>query len=531
MAEGMKGMGRIAAWLSDQSSHSDGAHNGWWLAGGVAAAALAVYVATLAPGLSLSNYGTDGGDLISAARTLGVPHPSGYPTYTLVAWLFTHLPVGVIAYRVNLLSAVCAAAAVALFFRSAERLLPPGKHRPLLAAAAALTLAFSSLLWSQAVISEVYALLMFFGALLLWLLIRWREGGGQGNLWLAALTLGLGLGNHLTLILVVPAAAIFLWSDRSRWLRIRALLPAGLLYGLGLSIYAYLPLAARHRPPVNWGNPQTWDGFLWVVTGEQYQVFAFGLQPAAMPARIAAWAQLLGDQFGWWGLGITLVGAWGWWRRDRRFALLGLVWMLLVVLYAFFYRTSDSHMYLMPVVLIMALWWGEGARLLLGQANRLRPRWQRLAPAALALLPLASLALHWGAVEPDDDWVAHTYAIRVLEAVEPGGLIVVRADGPTFTLWYALYAEEQRPDVAVVSGPLLAYVWYRDHIRHLYPQLIVTEPWDPDVTWDDLVHDLVLVNYHRPVYATDPPERWEEWFDFDSEEEEAVYRVRVKARG
>ena len=113
---------------------------GWWLAASVAAAALAVYVATLAPGLTFEHHGTDGGDLIAAARTLGVPHPTGYTTYTLLAWLFSQLPVGVIAYRVNLLSAVCAAGAVGLLCRTTQILMRADQHHLSLSAATALTL-------------------------------------------------------------------------------------------------------------------------------------------------------------------------------------------------------------------------------------------------------------------------------------------------------------------------------------------------------------------------------------------------------
>lgn len=517
----------IPARFSVDSSSSAHDRNGWWLAGAVLAVALAVYVATLAPGLTFANYGTDGGDLVSAARTLGVPHPTGYPTYTLLAWLFSQLPIGVIAYRVNLLSAVCAAAAVALFFRTAQRVLPTDEPALLLPIATALTLAFSTLLWSQAVISEVYALLMLFAALLLWLLVHWREGGGDGTLWLSAFVLGLGLGNHLTLVFIVPAALILLWPERRRWFRARAFLPAVGLFVAGLSIYAYLPLAAGHRPPVNWGNPQTWRGFLWVVTAKQYQGFAFGLEPAEMPGRIYSWAALLGDQFGWWGLAFALMGAWGWWRRDRRFTLFALAWMLPVSLYAFFYDTGDSHMYLLPAVLLMALWWGEGAQGLLGLARRLQPVWQHLALIAIILLPVGSIALHWGAVEPDDDWQVHAYIYQALEAVEPGGLVIVRGDGPTFALWYGLYAEEQRPDVAVVNGPLLAFVWYRDHVRHLYPHIIVNEPTATGVTFDDLVRDIIRSNFSRPVYVTDPKDEWEEWFDFIKEDGSPVYRVHL----
>jgi 4-amino-4-deoxy-L-arabinose transferase-like glycosyltransferase len=457
-----------------------------------------------------------------------VPHPSGYPTYTLLAWLFTQLPVGVIAYRVNLLSAVCAAASVGLFFQIAQRLLPADERPTALPILAALTFAFSSLLWSQAVISEVYALLMLFAALLVWLLVRWREAGGDQYLWLAAFTLGLGLGNHLTLVFVVPAALIFIWPQRQRWFRVGTLLPAAGLFVLGLGIYAYLPLAARHHPPVNWGNPQTWRGFSWVVTANQYHGFAFGLELLEVPNRIFSWAYLLGDQFGWWGLAIALIGAAMMWGRDRYLSLFALVWSLLVGIYAFFYDTGDSHMYLMPAVLWMAVWWGEGLHYLLRLARRLEPVWRRLAVVVAVLLPVGSLFLHWHAVEPDDDWQAHAYIHQVLEEVEEGGLIVVRGDRSTFALWYGVYAEGQRPDVAVVNGPLLAFVWYRDHVRRLYPYLVLNERSASDVTIDDLVRDLILSNTSRPAYATDPKEEWEQWFRFDPEGDGPVYRVRLK---
>jgi hypothetical protein len=504
---------------------------GRWLAVGVAVMALVVYAATLAPGLTFEHFGTDGGDLIAAARTLGVPHPTGYPAYSLLAWLFTYLPVGTMAYRVNLLSAVCAAGAVGLLCHSTQLLLPAGRHILALSAATALMLAFSPLFWSQAVISEVYALLALLAALVLWLLVRWRKGGGDGVLWLAAFVLGLGLGNHLTLAFVAPAALVLLWAggvtQRSRWLRARTLLPAIGLFILGLGVYVYLPLAAIRRPPVNWGNPQTWDGFVWVVTAKQYQAFAFGLNSGEIAGRLSAWAGLVGQQLGWWGLAIALAGAWWWWQRDRSFVLFSLIWMLLVSVYAFFYDTFDSHVYLVPVLLLLALWWGEGARYLLHLARRLGPAGQRVVLVAIVALPLVSLVMNWRAMDLSDEGLAHAYMYQVLDGVDADGLVVVRGDGPTFTLWYGLYAEGRRPDVAVVSGPLLAYIWYRDQVRHLYPDLILDEPGDAAVTTDDLVRDLMAQNIgRRPIYATDPAEAWNVWFEFVEEADVPIYRVR-----
>jgi hypothetical protein len=514
---------------------------GLWPGLGVAAVALAVYIATLAPHLTFAHFGSDGGDLITAAWTLGVPHPPGYPAYTLLAWLFTRLPVGSVAYRVNLLSAVCAAAAVGLHCYSVRLLLPPDERPLLLQITAALLLAFSPLLWSQAVIAEVYALLTFFAALLIWLLARWRNGAGDGALWSAAFVLGLGLGNHLTLVFAAPAVLILLWPQRRRWLRARVLLPAVGLFVAGLSIYAYLPLAAAHDPPVNWGDPRTWERFLWMVTAKQYQRFVFGLPAEEISGRISRWNEWIGDQLGWWGLPVVLVGAWSWWRRDRRFVLFALTWIAPLALYSFFYRTDDSCVYLLPALLFLTLWWGEGARRLLYLARRTDERlrrngetksqgkaWQWAIWLIVVLTPLASLALHWREVDLSDDWSIHTYVSHSLQSIAPRGLVVVRRDKATFILWYAAYVEGQRPDAAVVNGRMLAYPWYREQVRRFFPHVILSEP-SAGVTTDDIVHDLILDNLTSlPIYAADPADEWKEWFDFVPEENTLLYRVHLK---
>ena len=67
-----------------------------------AAVALVLYLVTLAPTVATG----DSGELAAVAATLGLAHPPGYPTFTLLGHLFTWLPFGDPAYRVNLLSAV-----------------------------------------------------------------------------------------------------------------------------------------------------------------------------------------------------------------------------------------------------------------------------------------------------------------------------------------------------------------------------------------------------------------------------------------
>ncbi len=72
--------------------------------------ALLVYFWTLAPTVTL----VDSGELIVAARFLGVAHPPGFPLYVMLAHLASLLPIGNIAARINFASAFFAALACAM---------------------------------------------------------------------------------------------------------------------------------------------------------------------------------------------------------------------------------------------------------------------------------------------------------------------------------------------------------------------------------------------------------------------------------
>lgn len=503
---------------------------GRWIALGVGVTTAVVYLATLAPSLSFSHHGVDSGDLIAAARTLGVPHPTGYPTYTLLAWLFSNLPFGTPAYRVNLLSAACAAATAGILCRALQLHLPANSSHTLqLSVAAALSAAFAPLFWSQALIAEVYTLHALFSVGLIWILLSWYRQPRDGTLALAAFLFGLGLGNHVTLALALPAAALVLVKRRQAWFNIRTpVIALGAFLG-GLAVYAYLPLAASRRPPVNWADPREWDRFVWLVTARPYQHLPFGLNPREMLGRAPAWAKLVGTQYGWWGLTLALAGLFRLWNRDRCLAGFTLLWSVAAFSYAFGYDSGDAVVYLVPFMLVMSLWWHQGASYLLELVELASLRWQGSARIALVALPLLSLGLTWNHVSLKDDTVAQSYAAELLETVEHSALVITWGDKPTFALWYAAYAENRRSDVAVVNGPLLAYDWYRATTSERYPQFDIPSLASPDASADDLVRALIVANYlQHPVYATDPSDNWLAWFEFVPQKSSQLFLVRPR---
>lgn len=497
-----------------------------WPALAAGLAALALYAATLAPGLTWAHHGADGGDLLSAALTGGVPHPPGYPTYQLLLRAVLAASPAAPDRAGNWFSAVCAAGAAAALADLARRMLArgwpdaPQVRIGLCAVAAALAWAASPALWGQAVITEVYALHALAVVGILWLAWRWRdalEAGGAGSGWLAAagLVLGLGLGNHLSLAFAGLALLDWIWEHRRQaagaagrqWLW-----AAGAVL-LGLSTYAYLPIAAAGNPPINWGDPSTLRGFWWTVSGRAYGGLVMGIAPADLPARLSAWAGEALRQVGGgpWGTPVALAGLWWLDRRQHAWWRTTLLVAVAYSVYAIGYRTDDSFVYLIPVWGMAALWlaagtaWAvEGAANWLARRGPGAARWRALptllAILALIVLPGASAVRFWPENDLSRDHEAADFAANALAAAEPGGVILSSTDRPTFALWYAVYGRGQRPDLVPLNVNLYYHFdWYRATLASRHPDLFAPEGGQPPV----LEVLLPVLAARRPLYRAE----------------------------
>lgn len=486
----------------------------WWSLA-PALVAFFVYYVTLAPDLTWGHDGADGGDLLAAALTRGIPHPSGYPTYILLLRTWLVLPLGSPAFAGNLFSAVsasltvgCLAAMTGRVLRSA---LAPLALTRLLASATALTIGFGPTLWSQAVITEVYALHALSAAILFYLAM-WIGDAGDVPARVACLVgmaLGLGLGNHLTLALLIPAMALGWRMARARVNRRAA---AGLALGcsVGLVTYLYLPWAAAGSPPINWGNPRSLAQIGWHLSGAIYQPLAFALPLAWLPQRLLAWGGLLVHNLTWLGAGLAWLGLWRCWEEQRWWSRMTLAAVLLVSGYALGYDSADSYVYLLPVYLALAPAFALGAWTIVEELGRRAGRFGDLPSraatltmlAALALLPLYQLQAHWTAQDLSQDEEAPRFIATVLATAAPDALILVAGDRPTFALWYARYGLHQRPDLAIVNVHLYTFAWYRETIARWHSGLT---PHGARAMPDDLnqmIEDSLRV---RPVYAVEWP--------------------------
>jgi len=468
----------------------------------VSLAALWVYAMTLSPTVAWRNFGEDSGDLLVASATLGIPHPTGYPLYVLLGRVAGFLPLGTLAFRINLVSALAGAASV--FFLACLTLelagASSGSGAWLASATAALLYAFSQGAWSQSSVAEVYTLNAAFLGAILWALARAERTGGFRPLALGAYLFGLGFTNHLLILAAAPALAIVVARKiASRSIGLPGIVLLLLLVMWGMSLDAYLPIRASQGPEFSWGVPNTPQRLFWVLTGRQYagNFFHRSIPEIFRHLAVGRWW----PDFGW-GLillGIGILGAIAGRKLGPRGpAVPQLATLAVALALVSAYAISDDVGYWMPSDFVLCAIAGCGIAWLW---DRLRHPLPRVVLGA-ACLTAVSLGLigNYRDVDASGDITPYLYAHRNLEAVEPNALIVSEYDGRTFSLWFYKATDFRRshPNLVVVYKYLLVWPWYVNHLSRRYPELALP-PASNDI---DLQMNRVIARNirRRPVY-------------------------------
>ena len=462
------------------------ARNGATLLGaGVGIFVFLLYLSTLAPTVLYYDYPElfDPAMLQAEVAVLGIGHPSGYPTYMLLTHLFTYLPLGDAAYAVNLASAAYGACAVVVIYGAALRL----SGHAVAAAVGALALGVSPLFWSQSVIAEVYTLNALFIAVVVSVLLLWRDTRRDRYLLLAAFLMGLSLTHHLTSGLLIPAGLAFVFAvDRKKLRQGGLLLKSVGLFLLGLLPYLYLPVRAAMEAPLNEADPSSPGRFLLLVTGGSYLLkLLTDLETGAPPGsdevpsrsqpilqdvadRLTIHGEYLYAQFPPLLMLAGLLGALYLVRRDRAAALLLGIAFSGWLVHALTYGVEDYYVFLLPAYVILSLFVAVGVGVVLRNAGALARRLVEgpLPRTALVLL-LSGLALAvplFGVRESyaAEDRSGEDFGRRTIEAVAenvaPNATILHHRS----SLWYMVLVENRRRDLTLVDPFKTSWLRYED---------------------------------------------------------------------
>jgi hypothetical protein len=438
----------------------------------VAIPTLVLYWRTLMPDVGF----WDTAEFQAIGPVLGIAHPTGYPLYTMLAWVASVLlqPFGNEALRANLMSAICVAIAVGIVAALVTRL----TGRLVVGAATGVALAVSGETWAIGLRADPHALHLMLAAVLLLLLVVWQDkvtAGEPADRWLfaAAVVFGASLANHALTYLLAPGIAIFVLLVQPRivlnWRLILACL-AGLVVTTAV-LYAYLPLRSLMNPPLDYANPETWDNFRYLVFAEQFRG-TFRALPSFFDALRTVTTETL-DQLGLFAI-LAVVGVFVTaWRRPALMLLLT-VWFAVNWFFALGYLNADIGRYYLVPILAAAVLGGIGAGALLDWISDLvagrRPgqpeqanapssststgrRATTIAVVAAVVLIVPSLVAvptRFRQTDASTDHIARAWLASVTEQL-PSDAVVVSWWSYSTTLWYGQYVEHRRPDITVID--------------------------------------------------------------------------------
>ncbi len=474
-----------------------------------------VYLKTLAP--SVVTIFDDSLEFQLVTYQLGIAHPTGYPLYTLVGKLFTFIPLGNVAFRVNLMSAFFGAATVALLYLLIVYMAQsPASHKQTkakhwgfwrtyiqagkLSAAwphhlggiiGALLLAGGQVFWQQATIAEVYSLNAFFVAALLLLTLQQDKfiqpassaqlsGDKQviltskRGICMLAVLAGLSLTHHRTAGLVLPASAVYLLLIYGKTLfKPKIILLSILFFLLPLLLYLYLPLRG-HIGSLDGNYQNTWPGFWQQISASAYGLSFILDNPFGHERDFTFYRQLLSNQFislipGFMGL-IYLFG----FGQRKYLTLTGLAFLTYLP-FNMIYNVTDIEVFFIPIFIIWAVWSGLGAtfifRLIATQGKAkssekgeaVKYKSWGIILSGFVFIIFAFIIFRLGqtsytSVSQQYSWQVHDYGLDILQQPFPTEkkAAIVGILGEMTLLRYFQQTENRRPDIETVTADLEA---------------------------------------------------------------------------
>jgi hypothetical protein len=463
---------------------------------------LLVLLATVAPSIHTS----DSPELTSAAVTLGIPHAPGYPLYTLIAHFVTYPPFGDTALRLNLLSVFATALCAPMLFQLLYKLVAGW----LVAVGTTLIVIWSSSIWSNGLVTEVYALqLLALCIAISALLDLYLAPTVQPKQVIMTGTLfGLAVAVHpINVLFATGFAYAYLWKSNPFKLN---LLSALISMALVVLTLLYLPIRYAANPPINAAgyydaqcqyqlvNLQSFKGMAWFVSGRQFDslFFAEGLLPSLSQLGIGLrwfWLNFL-------GVGVVIGGI-GLWSMAQRQKNLLLLWLILTLPYTYFflaYGANDRFAMFSPVYL---LW---GIPLAYGFQRLSEPHWLRWLALGFALV---MLFINYPLVSLRDNTEYRDRTLLLLDPIPSNAAVFAPWDDAVairyFQLTQGLYKNLTVYNLFFFNDlPQAVQTCVEKHLSEQQPVLFVNTMPQPFLDMNQYEFQTIFISerYNPPVY-------------------------------
>jgi tetratricopeptide (TPR) repeat protein len=403
----------------------------------------------------------DGPEFTVTPVYLDVGHPSGFPTYSLLAKIFTWIPLGSIGFRVTLFTALMGAASL-FVFAVLLKLLHSPRGEPARAPwllSPLLLFALHKAVFASSTELEVYSLNTAFLLLLLYCAARWNSGDGIAWLYAGGFLYGISCGNHAAMSLYLPVLLILtLWGEpasenvgkpRRHAARVGLL---AIFFLAGLSVYLYLLVRSMtDRLPVDLGRTDTLERFwLHISDAKDSETHFQGLVKFEDVAFVAPiqFRNLCSPLF-FPSIPFFLWGLRSLWNGFRVLSVA--LPLLILINFVFFYYWIDGSSAFLPAIaawfLPVSLGLGELGRAL-NARKALKPALAAVTAATIAVSAFFMAQNRISESDAESGFQSTEIYFPDLAAMPPESLAVY--DNGWFSMAALQYAYSARPDVTLV---------------------------------------------------------------------------------
>lgn len=429
-----------------------------------------VYAVTVCPTVAI----LDSAELTTAAVTLGLTRATGYPLYILLGFLWSRIPVGNFALRMNMFSALTGALTIFLVYLILRRL-----NVPKWAAGIALgLLASSPFFWGLSLVAEVYTLHTVLMAGTILLMLHWAEAPTPWRTFSLFLLVGLSLCNHMSSLLTLPGLGLYLlFKKPRRILQPRHLIPALLGVCLGLLPYLYLPIRYSARPAFNYAgifseeglyypvDLHRLEGIWWVASGKVFST-RVGDNWHILDQTLLIFLRALWRSFFGLAIGPGIYGCYLMVKKHRWEAVFLLLTFFVNVLFFTTYRVIDLETMFLPAYLVFAIWVAFGLRGLNRQLGEAVPKplfqlgGRPMTASSLLKLGFSGfvifvVAWNWPLVSQAENWEGRDKAQAIFAQLEENAIVYGKWTTIPVLTYYQI-VEGQRPDVLLVNRFLIS---------------------------------------------------------------------------
>ncbi|MEE8115284.1 MAG: DUF2723 domain-containing protein, partial [Nitrososphaerales archaeon] len=448
-----------------------------------------VYAFTAAPGVTL----VDSGDYIMGVLTLGIVHAPGYPLYTVLGHLFSLLPFGEPAFRVNLFSALWGSLCLGVMFLILRILSIERTH----AVFATLFLGFTTVFWSQTGIAEVYTFNAFLiGCIVFWIL-SYNRDKKRSQLYLIFLTTGLALSNHYPLVILTGIGLLFLLDRRD--LHAGDLLKGLLFLGLGLTPYLYLFIQALNPElQYNFGklsdSAMVVDHILRQSYGNIYEGTAWDKLHLTFTFLQATMTNFLfGSLFIFLGIGFSFLRQWKYRYPILLAALSPSIGLILILTFPSNDQSTALLLtYLIPSFLFLTVFVSLGLETVMNGYLR-----NKLGQVSLLVVLLVSqVGFNFHTSSHHNDKVADVLGSELLHSLRPNSIVIL-CDRAQFAIYYQQLIKGSRQDVTLYNR---SSFYTKDNLYH--PELLFRYNSEVGNEVRKRREQELINNSLRPIYYT-----------------------------